>query len=383
VVPTSEVPDAPASATAQEQKDGTVTVTWPAANGQGHQIASYQIAAVGPNGPVQTWTSAGAKTTFSTPAGALPYGSQVAFTVTTVNDKGGSSKPSPMSNSVSPYTVPAKPSSLTATTSTTKAGTVTVRWAAPAANGRPITKYTVTYNGKTVDVTGGTTTTLSGIADGTQVNVSVVAVNAAGSSAAAGPVKATTMAEPKVTITAHSTSYNTFAVSFNADDGGGTATCTLVVGSKSQPGNCTNITVNGLMPGTSYTATVTVKNAAGSKSASVSDSTTALSGTVHCVPPAGDTYCSGGIGIYNIPAQQDAHSIGVRYNGARLPAYCKAVGGVNTAEGTNSTTLHAAQYNNNKTSNMWVKISKTAEQYIPFIWLNLDAGDDLNILPNC
>ncbi len=382
VIPTSEVPDAPASATAQEQKDGTVTVTWPAANGQGHQIASYQIAAIGPNGPVQSWTSAGAKTTFSTPAGALPYGSQVAFTVTTVNDKGGSSKPSPMSNSVTPYTVPGKPLSLTATTGT-KAGTVSVRWGAPAANGRPISKYTVTYDGKTVDVTAGTTTTLSGIADGTQVNVSVVAVNAAGPSAAAGPVKATTIANPKVTITGHSTGYNTFAVSFTVDDGGGSLSCSLAVGGKSQPGNCTNITMSGLMPGTSYTATVTVKNAAGQATASVSGSTSAFGGTVRCVPPAGDTYCSGGIGIYSIPAQQDAYAVGRTYNGTRLPAYCKAVGGVNTAEGTNSTTLHASIYNNNKTSNMWVKISPSANKYIPWIWIQLDAGDDLNVLPDC
>jgi hypothetical protein len=331
---------------------------------------------------VQSWSAAGAKTTFATPAGGLPYGTQVAFTVTTVNDKGGSSKASPMSNSVVPYTVPDKPLSLHASTGAT-AGTVDVAWAAPQTNGRPITKYTVKYGTKTKDVTGGTSVQLTGLTAGAKVSVSVVAVNAAGTSPLAGPITAQTIAKPTVTITGHSVGYNSISVSFTVNDGGGSATCNMAVsGEGTVNGSCSNITYNGLAPGLAYTATVTVKNQVTSTSQSVGATTTALSGTVHCVPPAGDTYCSGGIGIYSYPAQQNQYAITQTYSGTRFQAYCKKAGGANTQEGTNSTYLNAAKYNSNKYSNMWVKIA-TTNRYIPWVWFNLDAGDDLNNLPTC
>ncbi len=43
VIPTRDVPDAPTSVSATAAPDGTVTVTWPAANGQGHPIKQYEV----------------------------------------------------------------------------------------------------------------------------------------------------------------------------------------------------------------------------------------------------------------------------------------------------------------------------------------------------
>jgi len=382
VVPTSDVPDPPTGVTAQEQKNGTVTVSWPAANGQGHRVASYQVTATGPDGPAQTWQVDGAKTTFVTPAGPpLVYGKQYAFTVITVNDKGAGSAASPLSNSVVPYTVPAAPGNLRATTGSA-AGVVSVAWAAPAANGRPITKYVVSYGGVSKDVTGATKVDLTGLADGQSVTVSVTAVNAAGNGAKAGPVTAAAIAAPKLTLGKASVEYNSITVAFTSNDGGGTATCNLAIsGAGNRTGSCSSsITVTGLAPGVNYGYTVTVTNEAGNVKGTGSAATTALSGTVGCVSSNG--YCDTGVGIYSAPKQDTSVQTNWDgHNGKRYQAYCQAPGGDGNQQA--DATLTAAGYNHNKTSSKWVKISNTSERYIPWVWFNLDGGDDLNLLPAC
>jgi hypothetical protein len=380
VVPTSAVPNPPASVTAKEQKDGTVGVSWTAADAKSGRVGSYQITAVGPTGPAQTWQVDGAKTAFSTPAGALTYGTQYAFTATTVNDKGAGSKPSALSNSVAPYTVPAAPSNLKASPGS-KAGVVHVSWAASAANGRPVVKYVVGYNGASKDVTGTTSVDLTGLADGANVSVTVTAVNAAGSGPAAGPKVAKTIANPTITLTGKSVGYNSISVSFTVNEGGGTGHCKLdVTGAGGAPGNCNNITMNGLAPGVGYTYTVTVTNEAGSAKGTGAATTTALSGTVRCVSTNG--YCDSGVGIYSKPMQDtSAATTWDGHNGKRYQAYCKIAGGNGNLQA--GATLTAAQYNNHKTSNMWVKISGNSERYIPYAWFNLDANDNLGLLPPC
>src|SRR5262249_46077627 len=110
VMPSSDVPDPPLSVTATENKDGTVTITWPAANGLGHPVIRYDITQVsaGTQAPLNSATA----TTYTVPAGQLTYGTQYAFTVAAINDKGTASKASPLSNTVVPYTLPGAPRSL-------------------------------------------------------------------------------------------------------------------------------------------------------------------------------------------------------------------------------------------------------------------------------
>ncbi len=385
VVPTSDVPDPPASVTAQANKDGTIQVSWPAANGQGHQVASYQVNAIGPSGTVKTFQVPGGSTTLTAPAQPdLVYGTQYAFTVTTVNDKGAGSNASPMSNSIVPYTVPGAPGNLRATTGT-KAGVVSVAWAAPASNGRPITKYAVSYSGQTLDVTGGTQVDLTGLADGQKVTVTVVAVNAAGDSKPAGPVNAQTIATPTVTLGRESVGYNSITVAFTVNDGGGSATCNLSIGGAGNAnGACTGITVGGLAPGTAYTYTVKVTNQAGSASANGSATTTVLRGVVHCQgTPTPTLDCSSGVGIYSKPWQDTSSETNWDgHNGVGYQAYCKAVGMKGNQQ--TSATLNAAYFNNNKVSDMWVRISalSAAPRYIPWIWFNM-SPDDLGLLPTC
>ena len=119
----------------------------------------------------------------TTKPGDLTYGTQYAFTVTAVNDRGASSKASAPSNTVVPFTV-AERAEATAGADRGRQGQHRGRLAA----GRCRTvvrsaKYVVTVNGSSQDVTGTNAVTLTGLPDGTTVTVTVTAVNAAG----AGP----------------------------------------------------------------------------------------------------------------------------------------------------------------------------------------------------
>ena len=91
VTPTADVPDAPTSVTATAKADGTVDVTWPAANGQGRRILSYTVTSItaGVQAPIGSVTG----TTMTIAAGSLEYGTQVAFTVVAVNDRNAPARP--------------------------------------------------------------------------------------------------------------------------------------------------------------------------------------------------------------------------------------------------------------------------------------------------
>ncbi|MCW2639432.1 MAG: hypothetical protein JWP76_1738, partial [Dactylosporangium sp.] len=370
VVPTSDVPDPPASVTATENKDGTITVTWPPANGQGHQITSYQVTSI-PAGPKDQVFSANS-TTLTIPAGGLTYGTQYAFTVTAVNDKGANSKASPLSNTVVPYTVPEQPANARASTVTNQRGAIQVAWQASKNNGRPVTKYVVDTGGTKRDVTGATNVTITGLPDGTNVPVTITAVNAAGNSKPASTT-AKTLAQPTVTVTGQSSALRSITVNFSADGGGATPNCTLSVASAGQAagqagGNCSSLTVGGLWPATNYDYTLTVSNPAGTATKTGTVATPELHGVITCTTPS---YCNTGVYAYRNPHQNvsDAVNPSLR-NGQDYKAICKK-------PDSSGTTLDAATYNNQKKSNMWVKIPYGGGSYVPFIWINLNNGDNL------
>ncbi|WP_344119418.1 fibronectin type III domain-containing protein, partial [Planosporangium flavigriseum] len=379
VVPTSEVPDPPASVTAAENKDGTVTVTWPAANGQGRQIVSYQITST-PAAPKDQAFSA-TSTTLTIPAGALRYGTQYAFTVTAVNDKGANSKASPISNTVVPYTVPETPPNPRASTVTNQPGAIQVSWQPAKDNGRPITKYVVDANGTKRDVTGATSVTITGLPDGTNIPVKITAVNAAGSSPPAATT-AKTLSPPTVTVTDQNGALNSITVTFSADGGGATPKCTLsVAGAGQDDRNCSSLTVGGLWPGRNYSYSLTVSNAAGTATRNGSVATPALFGSVYCVTADPGVNCSSGIGIYRNSRQQDNEAVGDAAHGTRFQASCKKQG---TAGNQGGPTINAANSNHGKQSSMWIQIPFGGKQrYIPFAWLNLENGDNINALPDC
>lgn len=379
VVPTSEVPDPPASVTAQERPDGTVLVRWAAANGQGYRIARYVVtaASAGATAPVGEAT----RTELVIPAGELEYGTQYAFNVVAVNEKGAGSTASTVSNTVVPFTLPGKPTSLQASTVAGEAGAISVVWAAAVDNGRPVTKYVVSAAGRTMEVAD-TRAKISGLGDGQNVTVTVHAVSEAG----AGPDAtdtARTVAPPQVTVTGTASDATSVTVSFTVDAGGGQAQCKLAVaGGGSASGSCTSLKVGSLLAGTAYNFTVTATNAAGSGSASGSRATAALFGIATCHNgSSGDTatYCDSDVDgrngneIFSVTRQDNNRQVGWARPGTRLRAYCKAQG----------EEVYAYIYNNDKRSTWWVRVEYSGRNYIPWAWLNLENGDNLNALPTC
>ncbi|WP_373293210.1 fibronectin type III domain-containing protein [Micromonospora sonchi] len=379
VTPTADVPDAPASATAEARPDGTVVVSWPEANGQGNRIARYAVTATsdGTNAPAGEATG----TELVVKAGELEYGTQYAFTVVSINDKGAASEASPVSNTVVPFTLPGEPVELVASTVADQPGTVAVQWSSAAANGRPVTGYVVDVGGRRSEVTD-TRTTVGGLGDGQNVTVRVRAVNEAGEGPEA-TTTARTVAPPRVTVTGASATATEATVTFTVDAGGGKATCTLSrSGQPAKSGPCSSITMTGLTPGTSYTFTVTATNAAGAGTASRAQETQALYGIATCVngsEPEQRTYCDrdregrNGNEIFSVPRQDNDRQVGWAKPTTRLKAYCKIRG----------EEVYAYVYNNDKQSTWWVRVEYNGRNYIPWAWLNLEGGDKINVLPTC
>ncbi|GIF12814.1 hypothetical protein Ate01nite_28460 [Actinoplanes teichomyceticus] len=380
VKPTSEVPDPPGTPVAEAKPDGSVTVTWPAANGQGLAIQRYTVTAVTEGGAAPVGDAT--ETSLTIPAGQLEYGKQYAFTVVSVNERGAGSKASAISNSVVPFSRPNRPENLDAATVTDRAGTVRVTWTAPVDNGRAITKYVVKAGGRSTDVTDGTTATLDGFGAGENVAVEVVAVNEGGES---DPASATarTVAPATITVTGVDTTFNTATVGLSVDAGGGTATCALTVSDGTgSSGSCSSLKATKLAPSTKYTFTITAKNAAGTVTKQATGTTAELYGTATCLNgDSGDqrTYCDSDVSgrngneIFKVTRQENGQQAGWVKNGTRLKAYCKRSGD----------SVDAWIYNHNKKSTWWIQVAYEGKNYIPWAWLNLDGGDDLADLPTC
>jgi hypothetical protein len=381
VRPTSEVPDAPGAATAEAKPDGTVVVSWPAANGQGLKIEKYAVTAVAEGGGAPAGESASTSLTIND--SDLEYGKQYAFTVVAVNEHNAGSKPSPISNSVVPFAKPSRPEGVDAATVSSKAGTISVTWQPPADNGRPIIKYVVKAGSQSTEVTDATSATLSGFGAGETVTVEVRAVNEAGESDP-GQATARTVAPPTVTITGSSATFNSATVTFSVDAGGGTTTCTMSAnnGGGSVSGGCASLKLGSLDPSTTYTFTVQAANAAGSATKSRAQQTDDLYGTATCNNgQKGDTatYCDADVSgrngneVFSVTAQNDDKQVGWARPGTRLKSYCKKSG----------EEVYAYIYNHDKKSTWWIRVDYKGKNYIPWAWLNLDGGDDLGDLPTC
>jgi hypothetical protein len=387
VVPTRDVPDPPTGVKAEAKPNGTVEVTWAAANGQGRKITQYTVTASSAGAGTQVGSTNG-ETTLVIPDKELDYGKQYSFTVVTINDIGAGSKAStPVSNTVVPFSKPGGVKTLKGATLQTARGSVRATWQEAEENGRPITGYEVTAKSTSHTETKTVTATsvdLNGFADGETVTIDVIAVNVAGK----GP-KTTTSAKaispPSVSaVSNNGPGHNNVVIKWAFNDGGGSATCQVVVNGAGQNVNCAagagGHSVGGLWPGNNYDYSVLIVNAAGQdQSGQVGFATPALHGTVTCVVAS---YCGDGIGVYRNSRQQSGEAVGDAFNGQRYQVFCKKEGMPGNQSG--DAMLHAAHYNNNKSGTMWIQITfRGAQRYIPWIWINLDSGDNFNMLPNC
>jgi hypothetical protein len=377
VTPSRDVPDPPASVTAVENPDGTVDVTWPAANGQGRRITQYQVTATsGAGGSASVGAVQG--TTLTIPDGALDYGTQYTFTVVAINDGNIASQESDPSNVVRPFKAPGAPKNLSAATTPDQAGAITVTWTAADSNGRPITRYEVERpDGTVVNVGTATSTTVTGLGDDVVVAVRVRAVNQAG----AGPdavANARTMGLPTITVTAQNTDYNSVGLTFTPNNRGGNATCTFAIQGGGQASQaCTTaaltLSVGGLWPNNTYNYTLTITNPAGSEQVTGSLTSPTMRFTHYCTPqPSYGTNCNGGVWAYRTPSQNGTGAASLS-SGENYAAECWTTG---------DATINAIPWGM-KQDNRWIRFQKNGTAYFPWAWAYLDGGDNINRLPAC
>ena len=158
--------------------DRSAIVSWTAPSFDGgNPVSIYQVTA-SPGGAIATVAGPATSVTVS----GLTNGTAYTFTVLAVNAVGSGPSSAP-SNGVVPVGVPGPPQNVRALAS---AGTITVSWAPPISNGSSaITGYTVTPpSGTPVSLGVTTSTTVTGLTNGTTYRFGVAAVNAIGVGAA-------------------------------------------------------------------------------------------------------------------------------------------------------------------------------------------------------
>ncbi|WP_420435575.1 fibronectin type III domain-containing protein [Candidatus Poriferisocius sp.] len=266
-----------------------LTVAWTAPTATGASaITGYTIQWCTATNKVcaGSWSSASATGTSYTIAGltgSISYGVRVQA----VNSRGTGSWSNPTFASTTAATPPSTPSGLAASIDDRQ---IALRWNAPSANGAPITAYTVECRlGGTAIATGncgssawtryttvsGTSTTISGLANGTAYDIRVRASNRAGSSAWA-TVAATPAARPRIPFDVRaSNSGRNILVTWTAPSSGGSPISSYTVEfcsggctswrSTTVSGNppATTATLTGLSSGTTYRVRVRAANRAG------------------------------------------------------------------------------------------------------------------------
>ena len=176
-------PDAPTNVQAEAVGTSAARVTFSAPTSNGSPITGYRLYDA-------TGTKVADCSSTVCVVSGLTVGRSYTYTVTAVNAIGESAHSA--SSSVSISGAPSQPAQPSATAGNT---TIDVSWTAPADNGSPITGYTVTAstaNGPagSCSTTGATSCTISGLRNGQDYTVTVVARNANGDSPASSGAQA-------------------------------------------------------------------------------------------------------------------------------------------------------------------------------------------------
>jgi hypothetical protein len=266
--PTSAIPDPPTSVVATAKDKGTVDVSWPAANGQGHVITSYTVFVTDQTVGTQPRSVGQATTTtYNVPAATLTPGNQYTFTVTSTNDANGTSQPSPASTAVTAFTKASAPTNVQASGKDTQ---VDLKWNAPTdLGGGTLKDYIVSDQSGTIRQTASTSMSFTGLSNGTQYGFGIAAETTANGQTVQGAV-ATARATPGTapTLSGESAnsngSTNSITVSFTVDThNSGTVNCSAHAGPASWSGQCSggvNQTLSGLNANTTYTVTIDASN---------------------------------------------------------------------------------------------------------------------------
>ena len=281
-------PGAPSNVTATAG-NGTANVSWTAPSNGGSPITSYTIT---PYIGSTAQTTLASTVTGSPPATSatvtgLTNGTTYTFTVIASNLI-GTGPASGASNAVTP-SAPTAPGAPTGVTATAGDGTAHISWTAPGNGGSTITSYTITpYIGGTAQTNlsatiigspPATSTTITGLANGTTYTFTVTAANAVGPGPASAQSNAVTPSGPTApgapTGVSATAGLNSATVSWTAPSNGGSTitSYTIIPYIAGVPQtNITTITgsppttsaaISGLTNGTTFTFTVAATNAVG------------------------------------------------------------------------------------------------------------------------
>lgn len=226
---------------------GAVEVTWPAmtrAEANGEPITEYHVTAS--TGQSMSVPADQTRARFT----GLDENRSVSFTVTGQNSVGIGQGPSPASNALVPYSKPGTVSGLKAslpdaTTGEGPNGRVTLTWNPADSRGTAITLYRITWSGGTALIPGGqTSTTLTGLSNGTSYRFQIQAVNEYTSGEVSAPSTAvipyTRPDPPSIKTSAgtchdENTCYVSYSVIMPGSDGGvGPKTLHVMVDGKEQ-----------------------------------------------------------------------------------------------------------------------------------------------------
>ena len=287
------VPAIPAAPTVT-RGNTQLSVSWTAPNNNGHAITDYDIqykTSSATSWTDHSFTGTGTSTTITGLTNGTAYDVRVRAT-----NAEGSSEWSDASTGT-PATVPAAPATPTVTAAHQQ---LSVTWTAPNANGSPILNYILEY--KPSDDTSWTavtvtltTTTLTGLTNGTEYDVRVRAVNAVGNSAWSSSVTGTPQSVPATPAAPTVTRGDTeLTIIWTAPNDRGSAITDYDIQYKTSSatawtdhaltGTGTSTTITGLTNGTTYDVRVRAENTVGESAWSAS---TSLSpGTIPATPAA-------------------------------------------------------------------------------------------------
>ncbi len=273
VIPAS-TPSAPTDVTGIAG-NGQVKLSWTLPDGNGYPVIGEVITPIADSASLGPIILTYASTNYTDTD--LANGTSYQFTVAAIT-KAGVSAGSTESPAVIPATIPAPPTSVTATGSDASA---TVSWTAPSSQGSPITSYIVNayVNGTLAQSTtfdsANPSDTMSGLRDGTPYTFAVQAVNAVGTGWMSwGSMPATPASVPGVPTSVQATAdQNQATVQWTppAQTGGRPITGYVVrtfkngssVSSESFPSTAPTAVVSGLSNGVDYSFEVAASNAVG------------------------------------------------------------------------------------------------------------------------
>ncbi|MDT0200340.1 Ig-like domain-containing protein [Nocardioides sp. AE5] len=219
-------PDAPTTVTT-EAGNQQVQVDWAGAEPNGAPITGYRVAWTSTGGDSGEATTSGPQTTHT--ARGLRNGDTYRFQVFAINEVGESHAASPWSPETVPDYVPAAPAGVAVSFDD---GRLHVTWTQPDYEGTPVERYEVFVNGSIIDAGADLSQVLPDLANGTQYEVKVRALNQAeaapfgtpGASAWSASVIEHPNAEPRVTgisIVADAPDADPSAqITWTVDDGG-------------------------------------------------------------------------------------------------------------------------------------------------------------------